>query len=102
MRVRASDLTDREFEDAPISVNASRDGLYFTTRRGDYRPGLNLLVSFPFIGPGNPMNCDFMARVARVEELANGRFGTGVQLLINLTSGAAANAQVAKENEKEE
>ena len=33
LRVRPSDPRDEHFEDLPISVNASKEGIYFTTRR---------------------------------------------------------------------
>ena len=79
------------FQDAPISVNVSRGGLYFTTRRESYHEGMQLLLTFPFAGRDDPRNSDYLGRVARVEQLANGRFGIGVQLLIDLTNGMAAN-----------
>jgi hypothetical protein len=90
MRVRPSGPEDAAFEDTPISVNASGEGVYFTTRRKSYYPGMQLVLTFPFIAPSDVMNSDYLGQVARVEELANGRFGIGVQLLIDVTRGAAA------------
>jgi len=90
MRVRPSGPKDPPFEDTPISVNASKRGLYFTTRRRSYYPGMHLLLTFPFIAINDPMNCDYLAKVARVGMLPSGRFDVGVQLLISLTSGTAA------------
>ena len=90
MRVRPSGPEDAVFEDAPISVNASSAGVYFTTRRRSYYPGMHLLLTFPFVAPGDPMNRDYLGQVARVQKLPNGRIGVGVQLLIDLTQGTIA------------
>jgi hypothetical protein len=35
MRVRPSEPRDEHFEDLTTSINASKDGIYFTTRRSD-------------------------------------------------------------------
>jgi len=96
MRVRPSGPKDPPFEDTPISVNASRRGLYFTTRRRSYYPGMHLLLTFPFIAINDPLNCDYLGKVARVGILPSGRFGIGVQLLISLTSGTAAQSASPK------
>ena len=90
MRVRPSGAEDDVFEDIPISVNASSGGVYFTTRRKSYYPGMKLVLTFPFVAPGDVMNSDYLGQVARVETLGNGRFGIGVQLLIEVTRGKAA------------
>jgi hypothetical protein len=90
MRVRPSGPEDAVFEDTPISVNASSDGVYFTTRRRSYYPGMHLLLTFPFVAPGDSMNRDYLGQVARVEKLPNGRIGIGVELLIDLTHGTMA------------
>ena len=42
MRVRPSDPRDAHFEDLPVSVNVSKEGIYFHTRRETY------LVASPF------------------------------------------------------
>jgi hypothetical protein len=36
LRVRPSDPKDDHFEDLPMSVNASKEGIYFLTRREKY------------------------------------------------------------------
>jgi phosphoribosyl-AMP cyclohydrolase len=33
LRVRPSDPKDEHFEDLPVSINASKEGIYFTSRR---------------------------------------------------------------------
>src|SRR5262249_35966862 len=69
VRVRPSDHMDEHFEDLPISVNASREGIFFTSRRKGYYKGMRVFVTFPFSSPHDPMNCEYVAEVVRVEEL---------------------------------
>ena len=47
LRVRPSEPRDEHFEDLPLTVNASREGVYFTTRRETYYPGMRVFVTFP-------------------------------------------------------
>src|ERR1700737_926604 len=46
LRVRPSDPRDEHFEDLPVSVNASKEGIYFTTRRSSYYKGMRVFVTF--------------------------------------------------------
>jgi len=90
LRVRPSEPRDDHFEDHPVSVNASKEGIYFHTRRSNYYKGMRVFVTFPFNSPNDPMNCEYVAQVVRVEELANGRFGVALNLkmTLNYTAGA--------------
>jgi len=36
LRVRPSDPRDPHLEDISVSINASKDGIYFTTKRASY------------------------------------------------------------------
>jgi hypothetical protein len=87
-RVRPSDPRDEHFEDLPVSVNASKDGIYFATRRKSYYKGMRVFVTFPFSSPHDPMNCEYVAEVVRVEELAKGKFGVAVQLKMTMNYSA--------------
>jgi hypothetical protein len=90
LRVRPSEPRDEHFEDLPISVNASKDGIYFHTRRGNYYKGMRVFVTFPFASQHDPMNCEYVAEVVRVEELANGRFGVALSLKMTMNYSAGA------------
>jgi len=91
VRVRPSDPKDVHFEDLPVSVNASKDGIYFISRRKSYYKGMRIFVTFPFSSPHDPMNCEYVAEVVRVEELPNGKFGVAVSLKMSMNySGSAA------------
>ncbi len=81
VRVRPSGPKDEHFEDFPTSVNASREGIYFLTRTEKYYAGMRVFVTFPYIAPQDPMNCDYAAHVVRVEGLGAGKFGVAVELL---------------------
>jgi hypothetical protein len=88
VRVRPSEPRDDHFEDLPVSVNASKEGIYFVTRLKSYYKGMRVFVTFPFSSPHDPMNCEYVAQVVRVEELPNGKYGVAVhlQMSVNYTS----------------
>jgi hypothetical protein len=90
LRVRPSDPRDEHFEDLPISVNASKEGIYFHTRRPNYYKGMRLFVTFPFTSAHDPMNCEYVAEVVRVESLPNGRFGIALHLKMTMNYSAGA------------
>jgi hypothetical protein len=90
VRVRPSEPRDDHFEDLPISVNASKEGIYFNTRRKDYYKGMRVFVTFPFSSPHDPMNCEYVAEVVRIDELPNGKFGVAVHLKMSMNYSAAA------------
>jgi PilZ domain len=90
LRVRPSEPRDEHFEDLPISINASKDGIYFHTRRANYYKGMRVFVTFPFTSPHDPMNCEYVAEVVRVETLANGRFGVALHLKMSMNYSSSA------------
>jgi hypothetical protein len=95
LRVRPSEPRDEHFEDLPVSVNASKEGIYFHTRRPNYYKGMRLFVTFPFASAHDPMNCEYMAEVVRVENLPNGRFGVAVYLKMTMNySGSAPGGSI--------
>lgn len=81
VRVRPSSPQDDHFEDIPTSVNASKEGIYFTTRQPSYYKGMRVFVTFPFSSAHDPMICEYVAHVVRVENLAGNKFGIAVELL---------------------
>jgi len=88
LRVRPSEPRDEHFEDIPVSINASKEGIYFQTRRENYYKGMRVFVTFPFTSPHDPMNIEYVAEVVRVDNLPNNRFGVALHLLmtVGLTS----------------
>ncbi|MGB7439010.1 MAG: PilZ domain-containing protein [Candidatus Acidiferrum sp.] len=90
LRVRPSEPRDEHFEDIPVSINASKDGVYFHTRRDNYYKGMRVFVTFPFTSAHDPMNCEYIGEVVRVEKLANGRFGVALHLSMTMNYKAGA------------
>ena len=90
LRVRPSEPRDEHFDDMPVSVNASKDGIYFVSRKTNYYKGMRVFVTFPFSSGHDPMNCEYVAEVVRVEELPNSKFGVALHLLMtmNINTGA--------------
>jgi PilZ domain len=90
VRVRPSEPRDDHFEDLPISVNASKHGIYFVSKRADYYKGMRVFVTFPYTSAHDPMNCEYLAEVVRIETLPKNRLGVAVDLkmTLNMNSGA--------------
>ena len=90
VRVRPSDPRDDHFEDLPVSANASKHGIYFVSRRSSYYKGMRVFVTFPYSSPHDPMNCEYLAEVVRVESLAKERCGVAVDLKMTLNMNVPA------------
>jgi hypothetical protein len=88
VRVRPSEPRDDDFEDLPISVNTSKEGIYFATRLRSYYPGMRVFVTFPYSSPDDPMNREYVAQVLRVEPLENGKTGVAVHLKMGVNFNA--------------
>ena len=86
LRVRPSEPRDEHFEDLPVSVNASKEGIFFQTRRKGYYKGMRVFVTFPFTSQHDPMNCEYVAEVVRVEDLPNNRYGVALHLLMTVNT----------------
>src|SRR5499426_2483733 len=84
VRVRPSEPRDDHFEDLPVSVNASKEGIYFVSRRSNYYKGMRIFVTFPYSSSHDPMNCEYLAEVVRIENLPKDRFGVAVDLKMTL------------------
>jgi PilZ domain len=97
LRVRPSEPREEHFEDLPVSINASKEGIYFHTRRNNYYKGMRVFVTFPFTSQHDPMDCEYVAEVVRVESLANGRFGVALHLMMTVNySGGAPPGSVSR------
>ena len=84
VRVRPSEPRDDHFEDLITSINASKDGIYFHSRRKGYYKGMRVFVTFPYTSGHDPMNCEYVAEVVRVEDLPNNKFGVAVELKMSM------------------
>src|SRR5258705_7759572 len=84
MRVRPSEPRDDHFEDLPNSVNASKHGIYFVSKRSTYYKGMRVFVTFPYTSAHDPMNSEYLAEVVRIDTLPNNRFGIAVDLKMSV------------------
>ena len=64
-------------EEIRPTVNVSRDGLYFTTKRSSYTVHLHLYVACPYL-ESQPDREREVARVVRVESQPDGQWGVAV------------------------
>ena len=80
-RVRPADLCTEDCHEVLITVNASRQNLYFTTLSERYSLGMRLLVTFPYDFAHNSIaNPEEAGEVTRTERLPDRRIGVAVQL----------------------
>ena len=88
MRVRPSEPRDDHFEDLPTSVNASKHGIYFLSRRSNYYKGMRVFVTFPYTSAHDPMTSEYLAEVVRIDTLPKDKFGIAVDLkmTVNMSS----------------
>ena len=78
VRVRMSS-GQLQYAEVCTTVDASRDGLLFTTSRTDYAKGMDLAITFPYSGASGGVQHERTAVVARVFEMPEGRFGVGIR-----------------------
>jgi hypothetical protein len=84
LRVRPSNPDNEHFEEVLVSTNVSKQGIYFHTHRSDYYKSMRVFVTFPFTFEADPMKCEYLAEVVRVENLADNRYGIAVRLIMTV------------------
>src|ERR1700681_774011 len=68
-------------EEVCMTLNVSRNGLYFTTTTGHYFPGMNVIVT-PNFRPDESMQPDYIGDVVRLERLEDGKWGGAIRTLV--------------------
>jgi PilZ domain len=80
-RVRAADSRNGNFEEVLVTVNASRQSLFFITAREHYCLGMRLRVRFPYNSAHDCITAsEDDGEVTRMERLPDKRVGVAVQL----------------------
>ena len=82
--VRVCSESDK-FEEVSTTLNACRDGLYFSTKIESYRVGMSLLVAFPY-SKAAERNVHFLGKVVRIDPLLGGRFGIAIELVMTIAN----------------
>src|ERR1700686_5462031 len=80
-RVRAADSRNGKFEEVLVTVNASRQSLFFITASENARLGMRLRVTFPYNSAHDSVtSSEDDGEVTRIERLPDNRVGVAVQL----------------------
>jgi hypothetical protein len=79
VHVRVLDERFEDQEDLGEVLDFNTDGLYFTTSKLHYAPGMKLGITFPF-GENVPARRKFTGSVVRVEHHCIGSRGIGIRL----------------------
>jgi len=79
VRVRLLDGKLGESDDVGEVLDLNSEGLYFTTSKMHYAPGMKVAVTFPY-GDNAPVPKTVTASVVRVEHRWIGSRGVGVEL----------------------
>lgn len=96
VRVRPAEAKDGALEEVRGTVNASDQGLYFTTASKSYHAGMRLRVMFPFNSSADTLTAwEDSAEVTRVDRLQDGRLGIAVLLGSPLHAGSLTNDQLS-------
>ncbi len=61
--------------------NSSLDGVYFTTRRNVYYPGMSLRMAFPYYASSSGIHPECTAHVVRVEKLSDSEWGVALKVI---------------------
>jgi hypothetical protein len=68
-------------EEVQVTLNTSRDGLYFRTKAKHYHVGMRVSVILGYI-PNDRCNSSSLGKVVRIDQLEDGSFGIAVQILL--------------------
>jgi len=68
-------------EEVQVTLNTSRNGLYFRTRLKHYHVGMRVSVILGYI-PNDRCNSTSLGKVVRIDQLEDCSFGIAVQILL--------------------
>lgn len=82
VHVRPSEPLDEDFKEVVTTANASRESVYFTTRRSGYFKGLRLVVTYVYSQAPGAINREYIGEVVRVDLKERDLYGVAVRLLL--------------------
>ena len=88
VRVRPSEPGFTDFDEILPTKNAAQDSVYFISKNRKYKEGLRVFITFPYSDSPGSINQESLGKVVRIEELAHGRRGIAIQMLMPLYVGA--------------
>ena len=77
--VRLRPLDPKYQEEVRATLNASRDGLYFSTWAEHYQIGMRLRVTFPYASV-DFCNLEYEGEVLRIDQLEDSRRGVAIRI----------------------
>jgi hypothetical protein len=86
IRVRPS-APGVDFDEILHTLNASRVGVYFVSKNREYREGMRVFITYPYLDSPGAINRESLGEVTRVDELDNGRRGIAVLILMPVYLG---------------
>ena len=79
VRLRPED--PRIGEEISTARNNSLDGVYFTTPRNVYYPGLRIRMAYPYYASSSGIHPECTAHVIRVEKLSDSEWGVALKVI---------------------
>jgi len=73
VRVRSTDITNHDLDDATTTMNVSRIGILLASKNPAYYRSMDVMVTFPYSKAPKSMQAEQPGRVVRISELPDGR-----------------------------
>jgi hypothetical protein len=84
IRVRAAENVS--LDELAYSENVSRSGLYFLTRNRSYKLKMSVMITYPYWSESGAINCEYKAKVLRMDAMTDGSWGVAVEFTQTLGS----------------
>ena len=82
VRIRPSEPGPNDFDEIVPTLNSSRESVYFVAQSDVFVKNMRLFVTYPYSKAHSAINQEYLARVTRIDQLADGKQGVAVQLLM--------------------
>ena len=99
IRMRSADFADDQVDEVRATINVSRGGLYFSSRRSSYHRGMKVLLTIPFRDFVADAGPEERGEVVRVDHFKDGRAGVAVRLLKSTESKTVHKVHPSKAEE---
>jgi CheY-like chemotaxis protein len=80
VRVRSTDITNHDLDDATTTMNVSRIGILLASKNPVYYRSMDVMVTFPYSKAPKSMQAEQPGRVVRISELPDGRRSIAIAL----------------------
>jgi hypothetical protein len=87
IRVRPSVPHAHDFDEILLTLNSSRNSVYFVSKNESYKKGMRLFITYPYSQALGSINRESLGEVVRIDDLGNGRRGIAVDILMPVYLG---------------